>query len=156
MKSAVGHADPSLTSLGLARSIVSACGVSSDQALDEGIKDCILRGWGHNDSVRDEDFDRVLKLEKAPGLTDLEVMAAAAQRILSAIQKEGPHGGAASEVLRADAQTILDTASRLPSAEIPRLRRIPTRGKRSRRYLSSRGDSGAGSAVEGKSLQRQS
>jgi hypothetical protein len=127
MQSAVGQGGSSATALHLARSIVSACGVNSDEALDDGIKDCMLRGWGHGDPTRDDDFDGVLTLEKAPSLTDLEAMAAATQRILSALETEHSHGGPVPEALRADAQQIVDLAASLPAAEIPRLRRIPSR-----------------------------
>jgi hypothetical protein len=127
MQSAVGQGQAAVTSLDLARSIVNACGSSGDENLDEGIRHCMLRGWSHSDAGRADDFDRVLALQKAPSLADLQSMAAAAQRILSALQAEHSHRDAVPEALRADAQQILEAAAHLPIVEIPRIRRIPSR-----------------------------
>jgi hypothetical protein len=87
----------------------------------------MLRTWG-GEEQRGEDFQRALSLQKAPSLADLESIIEAAQRIVSTPEVlERSQSESAAAAFRADAKQIFAGASHLPSVEIPRNRRIPSR-----------------------------
>ena len=146
MQSAVGKGQTAVASLDLARSIVGACGESADQNLDEGLKDCLLRGWSHSDTGRGEDFDRVLRLQKAPSLADLESIASsrAAHSVRSPV--EGLATGAYVAAGRCPANSRHGLASTRGGDSANSQNFEP--GERSDRNVSSRGDSGAGAPTE--------
>ena len=128
MQTAIRQGQTSAAALNVARSIVAACGSSTDENLDQAVRECMLRGWGQADGRRAEDYERVLELQKAPRLTDLDSIAGAAQSILSTPETlERSQSDSAKAALRADAQRISAAASHLPAVEIPHIRRIPPR-----------------------------
>ena len=124
MESAVAGRETAPLEMG--KAIVSACGTSAEVSLDDGIRDCMLRGWGR-DARRAEDFDRVLLLQKAPRLADLDSIAQAAQIIASSPETADRAHHEAIEALREHAKEIAEAEARLPKLDIPRYRKISTR-----------------------------
>jgi len=132
MQTAVGGGQISAASLGLARSIVDACGSNPESDLDESVRQCMLGDAAGSDQLRGEDFRRVLELQKAPRLQGLKSIADAAQHILSAPEHAGKEQrDSVADPFRADTKQIVIETSHLPKVEFPRNGHIGLREKES-------------------------